>query len=327
MQVSIGIDIGGTNSPFGIVSENGQILKQGAVKTTSFANPEIFAKNISDQIKGQLSELGEKYELSGIGIGAPNGNYYNGTIEYAPNLKWKGIIDLVGIFKKHFDVPVTVTNDANAAAIGEYYFGKGQGIQNFILVTLGTGIGSGFFSNGKLIHGADGFAGELGHTIIEENGRDCACGRKGCLETYASVNGMLRTANIILAESYAKSELRDVPSETLTAKIICDAAKEGDEISLQIVDYTARKLAFSMANAVAITSPQKIILFGGLAKAGTVLLNPTRVYFEEYLHNLYKGNVQIEISALTEQNAAILGASALIWNNKEIDQNENVFIS
>lgn len=314
MEVAIGIDIGGTNSPFGIVTREGEIIGKGSIKTQRFLDAEGFAQVITDEIKKELKRLDDGVEIVGLGIGAPNGSYKNGTIEFAPNLPWKGVVNLIKLFKNHFELPVYVTNDANAAAIGEYYFGKAKDMNEFVVVTLGTGVGSGFVSNGQLIYGNDSFAGELGHTIIVDQGRECSCGRKGCLETYASVTAIVRTANIILAESSKPSLLRDIPSDALTGEIITDAARNGDTLSLEIFDYTARKLAFSLANVAAITSPETIFLFGGLAKAGDILLNPVKKHFEEYLLNLYKGKIKIEISSLTQQNAAVLGASALVWN-------------
>ena len=327
MDIVIGIDIGGTNSPYGIITSEGKELASGNVKTKDYKKAEDFCDDISIKIKASLEQLEGDYTLRGIGVGAPNGNYKNGTIEFAPNLQWKGVINLIKLFNKHFDLPVYVTNDANAAAIGEHYFGKAKNMKDFLIVTLGTGVGSGFVANGELIYGNDSFAGELGHTIIKDNGRECACGRKGCLETYASVSAVVRTANIMLAESSKESILRELPSDSLTGKIITDAARSGDTLSLEIFDYTAKKLAFSLANAVAITSPEAIFLFGGLAKAEEVLLSPTRKYFEEYLLNIYKGKVKIEISSLTEQNAAILGASALVWNELERKINEKEYVN
>jgi len=317
MEVSIGIDIGGTNSPYGIVTEKGEVLAKGSVKTRDYLNPEEFAKALSLSIKQSLSELAEDLQILGIGIGAPNGNHYQGTIEFAPNLPWKGVVNLIALFQQHFTLPIYVTNDANAATIGEYVFGKAKGLKDFMVVTLGTGVGSGFVSNGELIYGHDSFAGELGHTIIVHDGRDCACGRKGCLETYASVTGLLRTAQIMLAKSSQHSILRNTSMDQLSGKDIGDAAAQGDKLALDILDYTAKRLAFSLSNAVAITSPEAIFLFGGMARAGDLLLGPTKKYFEEYLLHLYKNKVRIEISALTEQNAAVLGASALVWNEKK----------
>lgn len=313
MNISIGIDIGGTNSPFGIVDAEGNVLGSGSVKTRDYQNPEDFARDISALIEESLKSIKEPYHLLGIGIGAPNGNHFQGTIEFAPNLPWSGVINLVVLFQEYFEVPIHVTNDANAATIGEYVFGKAKGLKDFMVVTLGTGVGSGFVSNGELVYGHDSFAGELGHTIIVHDGRDCACGRKGCLETYASVTGLMRTTQIMLAKSSQESMLREVSSDELSGKHVSDAAAKGDALAVSILNYTAKRLAFSLANAVAITSPEAIFLFGGMARAGDLLLGPTKKYFEEYLLYLYKNKVRIEISALTEQNAAVLGAAALVW--------------
>ncbi len=314
MELSIGIDIGGTNSPFGVVSAEGEVLAKGSIKTRNYKDPELFATDLAKEIKNALSAIKDDYTILGIGIGAPNGNHHQGTIEFAPNLPWKGVINLIALFQNHFKEPIFVTNDANAATIGEFIFGKAKGLKDFMVVTLGTGVGSGFVSNGELVYGHDSFAGELGHTIIVHDGRDCACGRKGCLETYASVTGLLRTAQIMLAKSSQKSMLRQIPTDQLSGKDIGDSAAKGDKLALEILDYTAKRLAFSLANAVAITSPEAIFLFGGMARAGDLLLGPLKRYFEDYLLYLYRGKVRIEISALTEQNAAVLGASALVWN-------------
>ena len=314
MELSIGIDIGGTNSPFGVVSAEGEVLAKGSIKTRDYKDPELFATDLAKEIKNALSAIKDDYKILGIGIGAPNGNHHQGTIEFAPNLPWKGVINLIALFQNHFKEPIFVTNDANAATIGEFIFGKAKGLKDFMVVTLGTGVGSGFVSNGELVYGHDSFAGELGHTIIVHDGRDCACGRKGCLETYASVTGLLRTAQIMLAKSSQKSMLREIPTDQLSGKDIGDSAAKGDKLALEILDYTAKRLAFSLANAVAITSPEAIFLFGGMARAGDLLLGPLKRYFEDYLLYLYRGKVRIEISALTEQNAAVLGASALVWN-------------
>jgi len=314
MELSIGIDIGGTNCPFGVVSAEGEVLAKGSIKTRDYKDPELFATDLAKEIKKALSAIKDDFKILGIGIGAPNGNHHQGTIEFAPNLPWKGVINLIALFQNHFKEPIFVTNDANAATIGEFIFGKAKGLKDFMVVTLGTGVGSGFVSNGELVYGHDSFAGELGHTIIVHDGRDCACGRKGCLETYASVTGLLRTAQIMLAKSSQKSMLRQIPTDQLSGKDIGDSAAKGDKLALEILDYTAKRLAFSLANAVAITSPEAIFLFGGMARAGDLLLGPLKRYFEDYLLYLYRGKVRIEISALTEQNAAVLGASALVWN-------------
>jgi len=247
-----------------------------------------------------------------MGIGAPNGNYYTGSIDFAPNLKWEGVIPLVDLFTEYFDFPIKLTNDANAAAMGERIYGAAKYADDFVMVTLGTGLGSGFVVNGNLVYGHDGFAGELGHTIVEKNGRDCGCGRKGCLETYASASGIVRTAKEFLENS--NNSLLSCLSE-ITSKSIADAAHKGDKLALDIFDYTAEKLGFSLANIVAISSPKLIVLFGGLAQSGDLIIKPTKKYMEAYLLNIYQNKVDILPSKLKASDAAILGASALAWQN------------
>ncbi len=310
-QLAIGIDIGGTNTVFGIVDENGNCLAQNAIKTSNYPQVSEFVDVVSKEVNVLIDSL-DYTEIIGMGIGAPNGNYYTGTIDFAPNLKWEGVVHLVDLFKKHFNFPVYLTNDANAAAIGERIYGSAKGIDDFVMVTLGTGLGSGFVVNGNLVYGHDGFAGELGHTIVEKNGRTCGCGRKGCLETYASASGIVRTAKEILENSNS-SLLSDL--NEITSKSIASAAIEGDQLALDIFDYTAEKLGFSLANTVAISSPKLIVLFGGLAQSGDLIIKPTKNYMEDYLLNIYKNKVDIVQSKLKASDAAILGASALVWQN------------
>lgn len=314
MKVAVGIDIGGTNTVFGFVDQNGNVLAKESVKTKLFCTPETFADSLCKKINLHLNDH-QDWDLIGIGIGAPNGNYYNGTIEFAPNLDWEGIVPLVDLFKKHIDTTVILTNDANAAAIGEMTFGIAKGEDNFLMVTLGTGLGSGFVANGELIYGHDGFAGELGHTTIEINGRPCGCGRKGCLETYASATGVLITAKELL-KSNSDSVLNNYADEELSSKLIGEAAQKGDSLALEVFDFTAQKLAFGLANAIAITSPKMIVLYGGVSNAGDTLLTPLKKYLEENLLNIFQNKVSIVISELDGGNAAILGAGALVWKKK-----------
>ena len=311
MKVAIGVDIGGTNTVFGLVDEQGNCLVQQSIKTKDFPDPEYFVAELSAKLK-ELIASEKNLNVIGMGVGAPNGNYYTGTIDFAPNLNWKGVVPLVQLFEKHFSFPVVLTNDANAAAIGERIYGAAIGIDDFVMVTLGTGLGSGFVVNGNLVYGHDGFAGELGHTIVEKNGRVCGCGRKGCLETYASASGIVRTAKEFLVNS-SESLLVDV--EEISSKSIADAALKGDALALEIFDYTAEKLGFSLANTVALTSPKLIVLFGGLAQSGDLILKPTKKYMEAYLLNIYQNKVAIFPSKLKASDAAILGASALAWQN------------
>jgi glucokinase len=309
MKVAVGIDIGGTNTVFGLVDERGNCLSQNAIKTADFPNALDFVSEVSVEIK-KLITVNSLVEVIGMGIGAPNGNFYTGTIDFAPNLKWEGVVHLVKLFKDYFDFPITLTNDANAAAIGERIYGAAKHVDDFVMVTLGTGLGSGFVVNGNLVYGYDGFAGELGHTIVEKNGRACGCGRNGCLETYASASGIVRTATEFL-ESNSSSILST--QENLSSKSIAEAAAQGDQLALDIFDYTAEKLGFSLANTVAISSPKLIVLFGGLAQAGELIIKPTKKYMESYLLNIYQNKVAIVPSQLKASDAAILGASALAW--------------
>lgn len=310
-KLVIGIDIGGTNTVFGLVDDTGNCLAQDSINTRNFPLVTDFVTHLSNSIK-ELMLVHSDADYIGMGIGAPNGNYYTGSIDFAPNLKWEGIVPLVDMFSKHFDFPITLTNDANAAAIGERIYGAAKNVDDFVMITLGTGLGSGFVVNGELVYGHDGFAGELGHTIVEKNGRDCGCGRKGCLETYASASGIVKTAKEFL-ENSTSSLLSNL--NELTSKCIAEAANKGDKLALDIFDYTAEKLGFSLANLVAISSPKLIVLFGGLAQSGDLIIKPTKKYMEDYLLNIYQNKVQILHSKLKNSDAAILGASALAWQN------------
>lgn len=313
IAIGIGIDIGGTNTVWGVVNNEGQILEKGKRRTRNYPTAEFFVQEISKDIK-KILVRNSQYELTGIGIGAPNANFFKGTIEFAPNLIWKGVIPLKALFQQQFEVPIWVTNDANAAAIGEQQFGVAQDQKDFVVITLGTGVGSGFVVNGKLVYGHDGFAGELGHVTVEYGGRLCGCGRKGCLETYASATGIVRTAIERLANHEGKTMLR--MQETLSAQTIAYCAENGDKLALEIFDFTAQKLGRSLANMVAITSPSLIVLFGGLAKSGSLLLAPTQRYMEENLLNIFKNKVVVALSTIPENDAAILGTAALVWKHQ-----------
>jgi len=310
MKVAVGIDIGGTNTVWGFIDADGAVIEKGTFPTTDHPKAESLVNEAAAQIS-QVLQHRTQLELIGIGIGAPNGNFFNGTVEFAPNLSWEGIVPLKELFQAHFDLPVWVTNDANAAAIGEMQFGAAQGMNDFLIVTLGTGLGSGFVANGELIYGHDAFAGELGHTIVELDGRQCGCGRKGCLETYASATGIVRTAHLKLASYEGSSSLQQL--DTITSKNIAEAAKKGDTLALEIFDYTAQKLGFSLANTVAISSPKAIVLFGGLAHSGDLIVQPTKHYMEQYMLNIFQNKVEILLSSVPEADAAILGAAALVW--------------
>lgn len=308
-QLTLGIDIGGTNTSFGLVNRRGEIIAQGKIKTAG-ATVADYIESIRVAVWPYLQEAG-LHQLAGCGVGAPNANFYTGEIANAANLPWKGVIPLAHLLTEALALKTTVTNDANAAAIGEMTYGAAKGINDFIIVTLGTGVGSGFVANGKLIYGHDGNAGELGHVIAVRDGRECGCGRKGCLETYASATGIVRTAKEWLLRGQDHTPLRDL--ETITARHIHEAADAGDPFALRLFDFTGRILGQTLADIVAVTSPKAIIFFGGLAAAGQLILGPTQQYMEENLLFVYRNKVSFMLSALPAADAAILGASALAW--------------
>lgn len=307
----IGIDIGGTNTALGLADRRGQILVQSSIATTAYPTVAQYIAAIEKEVLVFTERAGAE-NINGIGVGAPNGNFYTGEIADAPNLPWRGVIPLAAMLSAALNYKVTLTNDANATAMGEMMYGAARGMKDFIMVTLGTGVGSGFVANGQVIYGHDGFAGELGHAIAVRDGRACGCGRKGCMERYCSATGIVITANEWLAERQDASALRAYEGK-ITAKHIHDAAQAGDKLSLEIFEYTGMILGQTLANAVAITSPQAIIFFGGLAKAGDMLLKPVRKHLEENLLFVYQGKVELIQSALPDADAAILGASALAW--------------
>lgn len=310
----IGIDIGGTGTKFGIVDANGNVLFHGDISTKKHATVESFIDELHHELTELIEKAGGPGRFKGIGVGAPNGNYYTGTIEYAPNLPWKGIIPLAKMLEDKFKLSVTLTNDANAAAIGEMMYGAAKGMKDFIMITLGTGVGSGIVANGQLIYGHDGFAGELGHTIVIPDGRlHAGTGKKGSLESYASATGVRLTAIEMLKNSTEPSLLRTIPEDKLDSKAVFEAAQEGDKIAKEIFEFTGRILGLALANAVMFSSPEAIVLFGGLTKAGEYILKPTREHMEENLIQVFQNKVKILISHLKESDAAILGASALAW--------------
>jgi len=321
---SIGIDIGGTNTSLGLVDLNGKILAEAYLNTRQFNHPDDFIEGIKEKLSPIIQQFG-KDKIVGIGIGAPNGNYYSGNIELAANLPWKGVIHLKKKMEKALALPTTLTNDANAAAIGEMIYGVAKGVQDFIMVTLGTGVGSGFVANGKLIYGNDGFAGELGHVIAVREGRPCGCGRRGCLEAYASATGIVTTAMEFLQQEEKKMDvaipkdfLVDVwrKNKTVTSKDIFTAAKVKDPLAFEIFKFTGDILGQTLADMVVITSPQLIVLFGGLSLAGDLLILPTKKSMEKNLLSIFKNKVSIVPSHLNHRNAAILGASSLVFQQK-----------
>ena len=315
--LAIGIDIGGTGTKFGIVDRDGNVLFSDEMSTRKHAEINTFIDDLYSNLAILIEKAGGVGRMKGIGVGAPNGNFYTGTIEYAPNLPWKGIIPLAKLIENKFKLPVTLTNDANAAAIGEMMYGAAKGMKDFIMITLGTGVGSGIVANGHLIYGHDGFAGELGHTIVIPDGRlHPGTGKKGSLESYCSATGVRNTAVEILENSDRPSILRKVPMDKLDSKKVYEAAIEGDELARYIFDFTGRILGLALANAVMFSSPEAIVLFGGLTKAGDLILKPTREHMEANLIQVFQNKVKILISHLKESDAAILGASALAWEEK-----------
>lgn len=310
----LGIDIGGTKTAFGFVDVKGKITCASTLPTQSRSSAKNLVSRLHQRIEELRAGLPSSHRLRGIGIGAPNAHYCRGTIEKAPNLNWGETIDFVGLMRKYYDLPVSLTNDANAAALGEMLFGNARGMKHFLVITLGTGLGSGIVADGHLIHGASGFAGELGHTVVDPEGRRCGCGKRGCLETYVSATGLTRTAAELLAQLLDPSPLRAMSYHKITAKHVFNLAAQGDVIALAAFDRTARILGMKLADAVAHTSPEAIFLAGGMAAAGDMLLKPTKRYMEDFLFGVYRGTVKLMPSGLAAGKGAVLGAAALIWN-------------
>lgn len=317
----LGIDIGGTNTVFGLVDARGTVIASGAIKTAQHPDFEEYINEIYVEATKMIKKADAEGKVGGIGVGAPNANFYTGTIDNAANLIWHGSLPLAESLRKKFGIPVAVTNDANAAAIGEMTYGAARGMRDFIMITLGTGVGSGIVANGQMIYGADGLAGELGHVISRRGGRPCGCGRNGCLETYCSATGVVRSALEFLdASPSVPSLLRNIPSGDLTSKDVYDAAVAGDPIAQSVFEFTGRVLGEALADFATFSSPEAFIIFGGLAKAGEMLFKPMR---EAYRANCLKFQRDIKIipSELKEADAAVLGASALGWEAQRI-QNE-----
>jgi glucokinase len=312
IEVVLGVDIGGTNTKFGYVDQNGNLLAEGEMLTEALRPAEEFFDRLHAEAEKLFVLKRDQLTLVGIGLGAPNGNYYKGTIEQPPNLSWK-YVDVVAMLRRWYSIPIALTNDANAAALGEMLFGAAKGMKDFIVITLGTGLGSGIVSNGELIYGHDGFAGEIGHTIVDPDGRQCGCGRHGCLETYASASGIRRTMEELLKKPNPPSELRQIDFEQITSKRIFEAAERGDKLALEAFELTGKYLGLKLADSIAHTSPEAIILFGGLAAAGDFIFVPTKKYMEQYLLGIFKNKVKLLPSSLPKGNAAILGAAALMW--------------
>jgi glucokinase len=312
----VGIDIGGTGTKFGIVDNVGNVLSSDVMSTRGHEQIHTYIDELYEKLSVLIENVGGFGRIKGIGVGAPNGNVYTGTIEYAPNLPWKGIIPLAKLLQDKFKLPVKLTNDANAAAVGEMMYGAAKGMKDFILIALGTGVGSGIVANGQLIYGHDGMAGELGHTIIIPDGRlHPGTGKKGSLESYASATGVAKSAVEILNNTDRPSLMRNTPIEKIDSKVVFDAAIAGDEVAKEVFEFTGRILGISLANFVMFSSPEAIILFGGLTKAGDLILKPTREHMEANLIEVFQNKIKILVSHLKESDAAILGASALMWEN------------
>lgn len=313
----IGLDLGGTNSVFGIVDSRGDIKATTAIKTQGYETVDEYVEASVEALQIIIDQVGGIEKIKAMGIGAPNGNYYTGTIEFAPNLSWghNGIVPLAKMFSDKLGIPVALTNDANAAAIGEMTYGVARGMKNFIVITLGTGVGSGIVINGQLVYGSDGFAGELGHVIMNRvNGRPCGCGRKGCLEAYCSATGVARTARELIETTDEPSLLRDMPAADITSLDVSIAASKGDALAKRIYEFTGNMLGEACADFAAFSSPEAFIFFGGLTKAGALLMDPIKKAYEENVLNIFKGKAKFLVSGLEGSSAAVLGASAVGWD-------------
>ncbi|MCD7714591.1 MAG: ROK family protein [Prevotella sp.] len=316
----IGLDLGGTNSVFGIVDSRGEIKATTSIKTQGYHTVDDYVNASCEALKLIINQVGGIDTIKAMGIGAPNANYYNGTIEYAPNLPWahNGIVPLAQLFSDKLGVPVAITNDANAAAIGEMTYGVARGMKNFIMITLGTGVGSGIVINGQLVYGCDGFAGELGHVImVRDKGRVCGCGRHGCLEAYCSATGVARTAREMLSTTKKHSALRELNPEEITSLDVSLAAAKGDKLALDIYQFTGDMLGRACADFAAFSSPEAFIFFGGLVKAGDLIMNPIKEAYDKNVLNIFRGKAKFLVSSLDGSSAAVLGASAIGWDIRD----------
>jgi glucokinase len=317
-EFAVGIDIGGTNTKYGIVNHRGAIVEKGEIKTDAYPTIESFIDALYEKLIPIIENNTKDGKVKGIGIGAPNGNFYTGTIEYAPNLHWKGVIPLAKLVTQKFGLPSALTNDANAAAVGEMNYGAARGMKDFIMITLGTGVGSGIIANGQLILGHDGFAGELGHTIIRHGGRKhWSTNLDGSVEAYCSATGIAITAKELLLERKDESLLRQFKEDEISAKTVYDCAVKGDKIAKEVYRFTGQILGEALANFIMFSSPEAIILFGGVIKAGDLIFQPTKEYMEKNLLPIFQNKVKLIFSELKEADAAILGASALVWEMRE----------
>lgn len=315
-QYVLGIDIGGTNTVIGAVDARGNVIGCTSIRTQECQRFEDFISEVYEAAVKMTDTLGITDRIQGIGIGAPNANHYTGNIENAANLRWRGSLPLCELISEKFGIPAACTNDANAAAIGEMTYGAARGMKNFIMITLGTGVGSGIVANGQVLYGNDGFAGELGHVrVVRENGRKCACGRSGCLECYCSATGVARTAREMLENSDTPSLLRCLPIDAVTSKDVYEAAVKGDDLAKKIFEFTGNMLGEAFADFVAFSAPEAIILFGGLAKAGNLILDPVVKAMESNMLFMWSNKVKVILSELKDADAAVLGASALGWES------------
>ncbi len=314
---AVGIDIGGTNTVFGIVDKHGTIIDKGSIKTQENKEVEVYVDTLTTELKKLIDKSGLYDQIAGIGIGAPNANYFLGTIEEPANLPWKGVTPFAEMITEKMGLPTFLTNDANAAAIGEMTYGATRGIKDFIMITLGTGVGSGIVINGQMVYGHDGFAGELGHVTVERGGRLCGCGKKGCLEAYTSATGVARTAREYVEKYGGETMLSKIPLADITSKDVYDAAVAGDKLALEIFEYTGTILGEALANFATFSSPKMFVLFGGLAKSGDMIMNPIRKAMEDNLMGTFKGKISIVLSQLKESDVAVLGASALGWEGNK----------
>ena len=317
-ELAVGIDIGGTNTKYGIVNHRGEILEKGELRTDAYPEVKDYVEGLHKTLNPIIKNYTGETMIKGIGIGAPNGNPFSGTIEYAPNLKWRGVIPMCDLVTAKFKLPSVINNDAKAAATGEMMYGAARGMKDFIMITLGTGVGSGIVVNGQIVYGHDGFAGELGHTIIRPGGRKhSGTGMYGSLEVYASATGIAITANELLDEDpKAESLMRKYRREEISAKIVAEAAEKGDKIAKEVYRFTGKILGEALANFIMFSSPEAIILFGGVIKAGDLILKPTKEHMEKNLLPIFQNKVKLIFSELKEADAAILGASALVWEVK-----------
>jgi glucokinase len=318
MGIALGVDIGGTNTAYGLCDETGNVLYESSIPTKNYKTAEDLVKAIHSDLKDR--ELIES--ILGIGIGAPNANYYSGNIEQAPNLSWKGITPIAQYFEHAFDLPTLLTNDANAAAIGEMVYGNARDLKHFVTITLGTGLGSGIIIDGNLVYGHDGFAGEFGHIQVVENGRLCGCGRHGCLETYASATGVVRSITELDSPNKADSPLLKL--ENPKAQDVFKYADEGEPFAEEIIDFTAKILGKALANFTCFSSPKAFVLFGGIAQSGQKFADRVKQHMESYMLNIFRNKVEIRISSLHDVNAAVLGAASLVWNERKKYETNNI---